>query len=596
MSLSESEHNASQLVSDIRRTLRGKNLTANVAWREPSVYQVHLATRHIDLWSEKLEAASDLAYIEIAAETRDDCFLALVAVGDCWQNTDGRIDRAAPTSLAKVQHVAQTRIMHGERPTRVVARTMQQSEYIDGGIPTRWHPGSDCTDDARLAPIDPKLRSIFGELSNIFAAGLEPQAAVDAIQKTLTAERIEVVADGKTLHVPEDGTVHDLDCIVAPVGGFDADQAAVDGETVDMLYDTLRLRDGQKVDLWREVGRGPHPEWRLRSTDFYSNPVHQALLRNKSVDSLPLGQQQREDAVDQQMREAPVEQEAVETGTRERPSFGKSAATDNVHKDRQRVESERERRLLERIILDRRYRDRHISIAGCCKGLDVGVALLAWDKFSRGVPVGQVVIHQADCANFAAVSKAHRAHQLVEVTWRRDPSRYNVHSSGRKGEETRSERRLRQRMILPAGFQNKLVDLPPCCEELRPGDRAIFSRVARADKVAVHHFDCHNVMAISEAIRVKKIVEVVWRPVPSRPDDLRTLEVEADDVAGVKEKISAVLASFDVDFRSWKSGSVIRFAVDVKDSQLIKKIVAELKRCKGIISAKGIASLSLGHA
>lgn len=704
MSLAENEHSDSDLVSEISATLQARRLQATVHWREPSLYQVHLATRSLESRSEQLAAVADLAYVEIVVESlglsteeiRDRCSIALGAVTAGWTSADVTyVDDAVLT--------IRLQIIHGGRPTSIRIRTTSQHEYADGGEPTRWRSGKKLvTGENPSMPMSSELLGIFAELEYVFAAELEPQAAVDEFRKILAGPRIEIF-DGRTRRLILEGLkLHDYAPISECDVDFNAFDAYVDGRKVDTHYGTLRLKQGQVIEIFGEVGGSPPSEWSRNPTRFYSRGLNQALVRRQSSGSAYTGEttaaaeresaeeifvaanvavdgstsaisesrvdavcpaaqevknpaqlkqdlrsrrvsldaaryrqrfgvdvefedccgvppnghgflhvadgheprltvhfatchkvssstksarvesvarSQEHDVVRESRSLAPeppvaIEQEVIEVTTDERQTPGRSTAASGVPsaEDRRGV---RERLLRQRIDLPAWLEGRLIRLPSCCADLGIGEPAVFGSNLKRGSPAQKVNIHRADCSNIMAVSATIRPGQIVEVVWRSEHS---------------------ERFVLTPEMSNRTVRIAGCCEP-EFGAKVVgydnFSRGVPIGQVTVHQAGCAELEAISH--RTEQLVEIIWRREPSR-SDLRSLELQADNAADVKERISAVLASFDVNFRSWTTGPVLRFAVDVKDSELIKRIVKELKRCKGFISAKGLASLSLGHA
>jgi len=140
--------------------------------------------------------------------------------------------------------------------------------------------------------------------------------------------------------------------------------------------------------------------------------------------------------------------------------------------------------------------------------------------------------------------------------------------------------------IIIEGMQDLLVRIARCCAPV-PGDDIVgFITVGRG--VSVHRADCTNVGALAE--RSERMIEVSWAP-EQAGSYFVWIQVEALDRARLMRDITAVLSdnAANVTASSSATGSdriaVFRFEVELSDSALLERLLADLRTVNGVFDA-----------
>ena len=146
--------------------------------------------------------------------------------------------------------------------------------------------------------------------------------------------------------------------------------------------------------------------------------------------------------------------------------------------------------------------------------------------------------------------------------------------------------------VVVEGLADMWVRLARCCAPV-PGDDIVgFVTVGRG--VSVHRADCTNIAALGE--RAERMIEVAWAP--SEVGSFRVwLQVEALDRPKLLKDVTSSLSDLGVNIHASSSAigrdrvAVLRFEVEVSDTDRMDRALAEVRAVDGVFNAYRLTSL-----
>ena len=139
--------------------------------------------------------------------------------------------------------------------------------------------------------------------------------------------------------------------------------------------------------------------------------------------------------------------------------------------------------------------------------------------------------------------------------------------------------------ILVEGESGFVVRLAKCCNPI-PGDE-ISGYITRGRGVSVHRVDCPNIL---KSIELDRMIEVSWA---NTKENTYTVEIEivCNDKSGALTEILAVPATLHLNIKSVHAApnksnktSTIRLGIEVKNSDDVNRILAQMRRVKDVYS------------
>ena len=136
------------------------------------------------------------------------------------------------------------------------------------------------------------------------------------------------------------------------------------------------------------------------------------------------------------------------------------------------------------------------------------------------------------------------------------------------------------------GLDNTLVRYSQCCQPV-PGDEVI-GYITRGRGISIHRADCPNVLNLSE--HPERRVEIEWEAESSDRFFVRVV-VEGTDRRGLLSDIAAAISSTgtnigSAEIKSVEGGMTGAFVVEVQDLTHLKKVMKQIKRVNGVLSAE----------
>jgi GTP pyrophosphokinase len=237
-------------------------------------------------------------------------------------------------------------------------------------------------------------------------------------------------------------------------------------------------------------------------------------------------------------------------------------------------ESERSRAVaLGRELLDRELRKHNTTLAAVTKEgkLEPVVAEFSFkdpDHLLAAVAYGKISPRQV----------VHRLLPEVAAEKRRRPGLL---------ERTLSRRRRRQPKegIKVKGVEDVMVRFARCCNPL-PGD-AITGYITRGRGITVHRGDCPHL----DRVDPERRVELEWDTSQRQPRPARIQVLSADrsgalaDMAAVMKQHEINILEADVKTNEDQTGTAT-FLIEVTDTQQLQRVLADLKRVKGVIEVR----------
>jgi guanosine-3',5'-bis(diphosphate) 3'-pyrophosphohydrolase len=163
--------------------------------------------------------------------------------------------------------------------------------------------------------------------------------------------------------------------------------------------------------------------------------------------------------------------------------------------------------------------------------------------------------------------------------------------AGDKSEESRIEKIIHlikkgsQDAIKIKGVDDMMVRFASCCNPL-PGDR-ITGFITRGRGITIHTTDCSNVLNSDPQRKVK--VEWDVRHKQTHPVRIRVI---CTDRKGLLADISASIASNEANITNAQLNTtqnkkaICTFAVEIKDLNHLRKVIASLEKIKGIVTVE----------
>ncbi len=142
------------------------------------------------------------------------------------------------------------------------------------------------------------------------------------------------------------------------------------------------------------------------------------------------------------------------------------------------------------------------------------------------------------------------------------------------------------RGITVEGMDDLLVRIARCCAPV-PGDDIMgFVTVGRG--VSVHRTDCTNFGALQE--RGERMIDVSWAQ-EQAGSYFVWIQVEALDRPGLLMDVTKVLSDFGANIHASSSATgrdrvaILRYEVEVSDSQLLERLLFDIRNVKGVFDA-----------
>ncbi len=134
------------------------------------------------------------------------------------------------------------------------------------------------------------------------------------------------------------------------------------------------------------------------------------------------------------------------------------------------------------------------------------------------------------------------------------------------------------------GMENLMVKYAQCCQPV-PGDDVI-GYITRGRGVSIHRKDCPNVLNLDEERRV----EIEWTAEKGDRFFVK-LYVKGTDRRGLLSDVAQAITDTETnithaDMDAIQGGMQGEFAVEVRDLAHLRKVIAALKRVKGIVSVE----------
>lgn len=246
------------------------------------------------------------------------------------------------------------------------------------------------------------------------------------------------------------------------------------------------------------------------------------------------------------------------------------------------IESPNEELVLQSLVLVGRD-DAELHLAGCCKGVEIGDEVVPYDRgWEHGVRV-----HLAGCCNVVALPYPDR---ILEYEWINDQAAgAPTGTGGAKATFRRSNNaelvRLSRVLIL------RPDDMVKCCRPSR-GKEAV-AYISGDGRKVVHRADCYIALAFPDR---ERIVNYDWPSAGAPIGKGRvkaTLEIltgvsmpTATELSGILGRFGAIVIESATDEVRKTRESIIRLTVLLKDSELLTRLVAALKRFFGDNSVK----------
>lgn len=141
--------------------------------------------------------------------------------------------------------------------------------------------------------------------------------------------------------------------------------------------------------------------------------------------------------------------------------------------------------------------------------------------------------------------------------------------------------------IIVGGFKDMLIRFAKCCSPA-PGE-SISGFVSKGRGLTIHAADCRN--ALNMGLESERRVDVSW-DMTGQARVAAILTVLTTSAPGTLATISSVVSEAGLNISALEardiSGGLSRtnLTVDIADIDQLNKIIAELKRCKGVISVE----------
>jgi len=136
------------------------------------------------------------------------------------------------------------------------------------------------------------------------------------------------------------------------------------------------------------------------------------------------------------------------------------------------------------------------------------------------------------------------------------------------------------------GLDNTLVRYSQCCQPV-PGDTVI-GYITRGRGISIHRTDCPNVLNLSE--HPERRVEIEWEAESSDRFYVRVV-VEGTDRRGLLSDIANAISATGTNISSAEihaveGGMAGSFVVEVHDLNHLKKVMKQIRRVNGVLSAE----------
>lgn len=645
MSSSERPQHAKQAISCILATLHGRNLAANAEWHEPSPPEVHRETLHLKHRGEKLRVASELCCIEVVCDTENDRGAAVDAIHGCYERVPESHHDDGPDIYADGYRTIRTAVLIDGRPTNVVIRVRKDQELAEGGIPVKWRAGAALERGPWRSPFHNELRGTL-------ACEPDPKTFDEGIQNILSLEdRITVYVDGEPLDVPVGVTALDAAFLSDPERAVECHSVQVDDDDEVFVREDQEslqpLKAGQTVRFLGVADDPPDPNWCRKSSGMLELEGNRALVQQQLArldpnESVPLGHQELVENPDTASLSEPIDRRETAGLTRS-GSVGVSEVGMNearfeiveteaipveevIYEPHAPTESANDEEFIRRCLVVIGRPDAEIRFAGCCSVTSVGDDVV---PYYRGWEHG-IRVHSADCSN---VSDLPYPERVLEYEWI-DDRPIALAPTGTGGADVTSETRtsraekvnletqaatakhekasesanaveLIRRHLFVAARPGAKIHFADCCGVPNIGD-AVVAYDQRWNGVWIHRFDCRSVTAFPYP---ERILQYEWldQPIADAPIGTGgaevTFEILTSNYLLTVAKVSRVLEQFGAsviesvkeDIRKTRQ-SIIRLTVMFKDSELLARLIAEIKRIFGGNSVRTLSMPPLAAA